>query len=263
MTTGDRERYEQLADPAMYWTQTNGEPVREPIAIPSKQDGDSPAPPDGPDGGPATAVVGAQTPFPAESDDHRYSRSSFYDRSRADEEVDPETRRYDRFGGVNWGAGFFGWIVTVGVTALLGALSGVLIMVLDRTVDAVSTTLDNDPRTVGLVAVAVAASVLLVGSYSGGYVAGRMSRYDGGKQGAAVWVTGVMLTALGAGLVLVFGSEYNVLDRFDLPSVTVPEQVFGVVGLVAVVVAAFASLLASIGGGKVGCRYHLKVDDYI
>ena len=27
---GSRETYEKLSDPAMYWTQTNGEPVREP-----------------------------------------------------------------------------------------------------------------------------------------------------------------------------------------------------------------------------------------
>lgn len=274
MTTGDRERYEQLADPAMYWTQLNGEPVRDQVPMPPRRaDGDRP----GADGDEPTTL--APNPYaelgslddveaPREDDGEAatvYAPPGGYSSDDLDEEqeVEWEARRRERFGGVNWGAGFFGWLVAVSVTTLLAAVAGVALVLLSRNVAEVATTIDNDPRTTGLVAAALAVSVLLIGYFSGGYVAGRMSRYDGGRQGAAVWVTGVMLGALAAGLGLVLGSEYNLLSRVDLPSVSLPAETFGPVGLVTVAVAALGSLLAAVGGGKVGCRYHAKVDGFL
>ena len=113
-----------------------------------------------------------------------------------------------------------------------------------------------------LVAGVALVAVLMLAYYAGGYVAGRMSRFDGGKQGAGVWVTGLLLTALALGAGLVFGTQYNVLDRVDLPSLPIPAEMLGLGGIITAVVALVGSLLAAIGGGKVGCRYHRKVDDY-
>ena len=144
---------------------------------------------------------------------------------------------------------------------LTGVASG-LAVTLNRTVDTVSTTVESQPRTTALVAGVALVAVLMLAYYSGGYVAGRMSRFDGGKQGAAVWVTGLLLTMLGAGFALFFGAGLDVLSRFDLPSLPVPAYSLGPVALVAAVGALLGSLLAAVGGGKVGCRYHSKVDAY-
>lgn len=259
---GSRESYERLADPAMYWTQTNGEPVREPVRRSDDETVVQPA-----HGG--SSPVGEQQPAsydaergPSYAEDREpayFEREATYDDSDDYEEVDAHTR----FGGVNWGAGFFGWVVTAGVAALLTGVVGVGLAVLGRTVDTVSTTLESDPRTAALVAAATLVAVLMIAYYAGGYVAGRMSRFDGGKQGAGVWITGLLLSLLAAGLGLVFLSEYDVLDRIPLPSASVPREVMGVGGLVTLVVALLGSLLAAIGGGKVGCRYHRKVDEYL
>ncbi len=253
---GSRETYERLSDPAMYWTQVNGEPIREPV----RQSGDETV---------VQPVQEQSTPVHDETSasygeskpvwDEREPAYDDRDDAYREEEVDAATR----FGGVNWGAGFFGWVVAVGVATLLTGIAGATVAVLGRTVEVVPATLEGDPRTAALVAAATLVAVLMVAYYAGGYVAGRMSRFDGGKQGAGVWVTGLMLSALFAGLGLVFVAEYDVFDRIDLPSVPLSTDVVGVAGLVAVVVVLICTLLAAIGGGKVGCRYHRKVDEYL
>ena len=46
----------------------------------------------------------------------------------------------------------------------------------------------DNAGTVGIVGAIIVAVVLLVSYYAGGYVAGRMARFDGAKQGLAVWL---------------------------------------------------------------------------
>lgn len=205
----------------------------------------------------------AAATFPAEREE---APPPSYDDDTAahpeDEAEYAEIRQRERFGGVNWGAGFFGWLVAVGMAAVLTGVVGTVVTALDRTVDAIPAQALSEPRTVAVVAAAVLVVVLMLAYYAGGYVAGRMSRFDGGKQGAGVWVTGLLLTALALGAGLVFGTQYNVLDRVDLPSLPIPTEMLGLGGIITAVVALVGSLLAAIGGGKVGCRYHRKVDDY-
>ena len=112
-----------------------------------------------------------------------------------------------------------------------------------------------------LVAAAVALLVVWLAYFSGGYVAGRMSRFDGGRQGLAVWVVGLLLTGAAAGLALVLGPQVDVPDRLDLPAAGLYGVPTGLTALVAAVVALLVGLLAAVVGGKVGCRYHRKVDD--
>ena len=56
------------------------------------------------------------------------------------------------------------------------------------------------------------AAVLFVAFGCGGYVAGRMARFDGARQGLAVWLWAVVLAVVVAGLGLGAG------DRVDLPA---------------------------------------------
>jgi hypothetical protein len=102
--------------------------------------------------------------------------------------------------------------------------------------------------------------VLAVGYYAGGYVAGRMSRFDGGRQGAAVWLLGLAVTVLAIIFGAVFGSKYNILDRVSLPRIPVDTGTLGWGTVVTAVVVLLLTLLAAVLGGKVGHRYHDRVD---
>ena len=96
--------------------------------------------------------------------------------------------------------------------------------------------------------------------YFGGYVAGRMSRFDGARQGALVWIIGLVVTIVAAVLGAVFGSKYNLLDRVNLPRLPISADQAGTGGLIAAVVILVVTLLAAILGGKIGNHYHTRVD---
>src|ERR671914_1466279 len=93
-------------------------------------------------------------------------------------------RQHDEFGGINWGSAFFGWLVTVGMaTILIGLLSaaGAAFGLSDV----------NDTETIGVAGGILLVLVLAAAYYCGGYVSGRMSRFDGARQRVAVWALGL------------------------------------------------------------------------
>jgi hypothetical protein len=94
----------------------------------------------------------------------------------------------------------------------------------------------------------------------GGYNAGRLSRFDGGRQGLGVWIVGLLVTILLGVAGAIFGSEYNVLQRLDLPRIPIDEGSLATGGVIALVAIVVLTLLAAIAGGKAGERYHKKVD---
>ena len=171
--------------------------------------------------------------------------------------LDPEQRRRDRFGGMNWGAGFFGWLVAVAVsvllTAVLGAV-GVGTSADEELLPAASTT------ELGAAAILTLVAVLMVGYYAGGYVAGRMSRYDGVRQGLGVWVVGLVMTLLAVAAGSFLGTEYDVLSRIELPNVPLSTDTMTTGGLVLAALMLLGTLVAALVGGGVGRRYHARVD---
>jgi hypothetical protein len=177
-----------------------------------------------------------------------------------------ETRVYDedqardRFGGANLGAAFFGWLVAVGMTALLTGILAVIATAIGYSKDITQSDAQRAAGTVTLVVAIVLLVVLLVAYYSGGYVAGRMSRFDGGRQGAAVWLIGLLITIVAAVLGWVAGDQYNLLDRVDVPRIPIPTDQVTLGGIVTAIVVLLTTLLAAIAGGAVGRRYHTRVD---
>ncbi len=99
-------------------------------------------------------------------------------------------------------------------------------------------------------------AVLLVSYYAGGYVAGRMSRFDGGRQGVAMWFVGLLVTIVAAALGWVAGDQYNLFDRVDVPRIPIPSDDVTLGGIVTGVLVLLGTLLAAILGGIVGRRYH-------
>jgi amino acid transporter len=166
----------------------------------------------------------------------------------------------DRFGGINWGAAFFGWLVAVGLTILLTGIIGAIVSGISSTTNITQSDAEREAGTIGIAAGITLLVVLALAYYAGGYVAGRMSRFDGGKQGLAVWVIGLLVTLLAIGLGALFGNEYNIFDRVDLPRIPLSTSELSTGGIITAVAVLVLSLLAAMLGGKVGQRYHNKVD---
>jgi MFS family permease len=168
-------------------------------------------------------------------------------------------RQHEEFGGFNWGASFFGWLVAVGITALLTALLSAAGAAIGLTELSGSET-ESSADTISIVGGALLIAVLALGYYAGGYVAGRMSRFDGGRQGLGVWLIGLVVTIVLAVVGAVAGSEYNLLGQLDLPRIPIDEGSLATGAAIALAIVLVATVMAAIAGGKVGERYHRKVD---
>lgn len=166
----------------------------------------------------------------------------------------------EKFGGANLGAACFGWLVAVGVTALLTGILAVVATALDYSGNVTQSDVQREAGSVTLVIALVLLAVLLVAYYAGGYVAGRMSRFDGGRQGVAVWFVGLLVTVAAAVLGWVAGDQYNLLDRVDVPRIPIPTDSVTLGGIVTGVLVLLGTLAAAIAGGIVGRRYHDRVD---
>src|SRR4051812_48609664 len=118
-------------------------------------------------------------------------------------------RQREEFGGLSWGSAFFGWLVAVGIATLLTALLRAAGAAVGLTKAATDTA--DDAGTVGIVGGVLLLVILLVAYYAGGYVAGRMSRFTGVRQGLGVWIIGLVVTVLLAAAGALLGAKYNVL----------------------------------------------------
>jgi hypothetical protein len=175
----------------------------------------------------------------------------------APDEVD--RRQREEYGGLSWGSAFFGWLVAVGVSALLIAIlsaAGAAIGLTETSADEAA----GSAETVGIVGGIVLLAILMLAYYAGGYVAGRMARFNGPRQGVATWLIGLIVTVVLAVAGVLLGAEYNVLSSLNLPRIPVDEGSLTTGGLIALAAVLVGTLLAAIAGGKAGTHYHRKVD---
>ena len=166
-----------------------------------------------------------------------------------------------RYGGIKWGAAFFGWLSANGLAVLLVALLSAAGVAIGLTQGVPSTDeAASQADTIGIVGGIVLLVILFLAYLAGGYVAGRMSRFDGARQGIAVWVIGLVVVILLAVLGLVFGSQYNVLQQLNLPRIPIGEGTATTGGIIALAAVLVATLVGAVLGGKLGEGYHRKVD---
>ena len=166
----------------------------------------------------------------------------------------------DKFGGVNLGACIFGWLVAIAVAILLTGIIGAIAAAISDTAQVTQNEAEREAGTIGVTAAVVLIVVLLLGYYCGGYVAGRMSRFDGGRQGVAVWVIGLLVTIVAVALGAIFGDQYNVLDRVNLPRIPLSTDKLTGGAVITGLLVLVGTLLAAMLGGIVGHRYHNRVD---
>src|SRR3954453_8770821 len=170
-----------------------------------------------------------------------------------------QQRQRDEFGGLHWGCAFFGWLVAVGIatllTALLSAAGAAVGLTQASTQDATS-----NAGTIAIFGGVLLVVILLVAYYAGGYVAGRMARFNGPKQGLGVWIIALAVTIVLAVAGAVLGAQYNVLSDLNLPRIPIGEGALTTGGLIALAAIVLGTLLAAIAGGKAGTHYHRKID---
>ena len=160
--------------------------------------------------------------------------------------ADARALQHERYGGSKLGSAFFGWLVAVGLTVLLGVLAGAVLAAIGA----------NAPRTGTIVTVAV----LIIGYYTGGYVAGRLARFDGARNGFLSWVVGALATIVLVVLAAFVGAQYDVLSRVQLPTLPSGLEQVTTPNLVALAVAITGTLVAAVLGGKAGEGFHRRVD---
>jgi MFS family permease len=168
-------------------------------------------------------------------------------------------RQREEYGGLSWGSAFFGWLVAVGVSVLLIAIlsaAGAAVGLTETSADEAT----SSAETVGIVGGIVLLAILMLAYYAGGYVAGRMARFNGPRQGVATWVIGLIVTVVLAVAGVLLGAEYNVLNSLNLPRIPVDEGSLTTGGLIALAAVLVGTLLAAVAGGKAGTHYHRKVD---
>ena len=170
-----------------------------------------------------------------------------------------------RFGGIKWGSAFFGWLTATGTAVILTALfaavgAAVGLDGADSTDQAAGTAAEN-AGTMALVGAIVLAVVVFVSYFCGGYVAGRMARFNGIKQGIAVWVWAIVIAAVAGILGVIAGGELNVLGNLNsLPSIPLNPDGLTAGSIITAIVIVLISLVGAIVGGLAGMRFHRRVD---
>jgi hypothetical protein len=169
-------------------------------------------------------------------------------------------RERQAFGGaIQWEAAFFGWLAALGLAVMLaamavgGAVAVGVIEFSERAVDQVEElSFGGGVLLILIVGLAFAA---------GGYVAARMARFDGWRQGLGVWMLSLLMALAVAIAAWIAGGELNPLDSLELPAIPVDEGPLGMAPGIALGVIALVALAASIGGGVLGERFHRAVDE--
>jgi len=172
---------------------------------------------------------------------------------------DIHQREKDRFGGLKIGCAFFGWLAATGLavilTALVTAIGAAVVGTQDVTAD-----LAADPAAFGWVGAIALLVILLVAYYSGGYVAGRMARFSGAKQGVGVWAWAVIV-AIVVGIVSAVTGGSQVLSAVGgFPQIPLDAGDATVTAVVTVLAALVVSLVGAVLGGLAGMRFHRRVD---
>jgi hypothetical protein len=174
---------------------------------------------------------------------------------------DAVAAQHARFGGIKWGAAFFGWLSANGLAVVLIALfsaAGVAFGLAEN-VDTADEAVEQ-AETLGIGGGIAVLVVLFLAYLAGGYVAGRMARFDGARQGVATWLIGLLVVLVLAAAGIILGAQYNVLQQLNLPRIPIDEGTATTAGIITLVAILLVTLLGAVLGGKLGDRYHRKVD---
>lgn len=160
----------------------------------------------------------------------------------------PRAEARARFGGVDPLAVLAGTTAAVGTLAVLSALAGVL--------GRVGYTQGAGEEELSTAALAAGLVLLGLSLLWGGWVTGRVARYEGKRNG---FLTGLLFVLLSAALAAAASASDEVRD-LELPS-WLDTDTFTVAAIASAVTGLIVALGAATLGGRIGAGWHHKVDD--
>jgi hypothetical protein len=171
-------------------------------------------------------------------------------------------REKERFGGMKFGACFFGWLTATGMAVLLTALLAAAGAGVSLATNLDETAADpNRAQTVGLIGAIVLLVIIFLSYFAGGYVAGRMARFNGARQGFGVWLWAVIIAVVVAILGVVGGTQFNLLANLNtFPRIPINEGDLTTAGLITAIAVALVALVGAVLGGLAGMSFHRRVD---
>src|SRR5215217_5534488 len=178
-----------------------------------------------------------------------------------------EDRLRAMYGGVDWLASFLGFVFAVVIASVFSTVAGLVLVPLGFPPEISGGQLGASVLT-GL---AVLGVLIFLTYFFGGYVAGRLARFDGGRNGAMVLAWTFIVVLILTLVAVVFkgflpdGIAAGVVNLAQATASTLSDlSGAGVAGIVAasgaVLVALLLALLGGFFGGRLGSRYHTEID---
>jgi hypothetical protein len=188
---------------------------------------------------------------------------STYPRGYFEAAEEREDRLRDMYGGVDWLASFLGFVFAAVVGCLFSLVAGLVLAPLGFSLD-----LGGEIGAAVITGLVLVAVLVFLTYFFGGYVAGRLARFDGGRNGAMLllWTLAVaLLAALAGGIFSNFlpaelsEGLRNFIQNDVLSTIGNLSQL-GVIGVVVFVGALLVALVGGFLGGRLGSRYHAEID---
>jgi hypothetical protein len=166
-------------------------------------------------------------------------------------------REKDQFSGMRFFLGFFGWLTATGLTVLLLAV----VAAIGALIGVQNTSGAQQMQTAGIGGAIVLLVVLLIAYFCGGYVAGRMARFSGLKQGLAVWLWAIIIAIVVGVVGAIAGSQSGLTSQLSsIPQLPFSASQMTVAGIASAIAVLVITLVGALLGGLVGMRYHRRVD---
>ncbi|WBQ07380.1 hypothetical protein [Kribbella sp. CA-293567] len=191
---------------------------------------------------------------------HRAMTSATVVPDRPEQPTDPDRLSYRGF---KFGAAFFGWLIMVSMVVLLSALVAGTVAGTALVMGYTKFDIEQRAGTAAVTAAATVVVVLCLAFYTGGYVAGRLARFDGARQGFGVWMITFLLLVLASSAGAFLNSRYDLTGRVDRPDVAITNDSLLTGGLITAAALLMLPLLATLLGGRTGQRYHDKIDSLL
>lgn len=182
-----------------------------------------------------------------------------YARGYFESEEERSERLRDIYGGVDWLASFLGFVFAVVAGGFLFGVAGLVLVPLGISVE-----IGGAVTAAAITALVLLAVLIFITYLFGGYVSGRLARFDGGRNGAmsVVWMllVGFLLFVAGTFLPGTIGEAVRNFYQDSLLPVLSGLLDLGLAGAGIIAGVIIIAILGGIVGGKIGSRYHDEID---
>lgn len=181
------------------------------------------------------------------------------------ERPEPQRSEVERpaYRGFKFGAAYFGWLITLSTMVLLAAVIAGAGAGITYVLDYTRADAENQAGTAAITLAAVLVLMVSLAFYTGGYVAGRLARFDGARQGFGVWMFCLLLGLVAAGTGAFLDNQYDLVDQVNRPDVQITNDALLIGSLITAAALLILPLLAALLGGKTGQRYHDRIDSLL